>query len=458
MLSRGRRVTAILAVLLALAGFARLQVQASPPPLKGRPNIILIVLDTVRADAVGRQAGGESSNTPFLDAWARHGLVFTQARSPADLTLRSHFSILTGYPAGAYGSNVDTPQASVVAALNTAGYETLGISANPVVDPALMRSIEPFQTWAKSPWVTPTVLSRELWETAQRHDVQPAPVVPALGLEPIFAKLLTSAEVINDRLRALLSACHPSDGFARPVFLLVNFLDAHEPYFPPRSAGPSDSTLIAHWPRTGDLRRNRPESRPEPVISGEAWSKENVPRWRRASDLNAHDIAFFRSLYDAEVRGLDARLAQTMRILDDAGLLRHAIVVVTSDHGEAFGEQGFLAHALELHGFHLPVLYHVPLLIRGYGLTLKPARRLNDAFSTAALADSFRIWAGLTLAGPDVDAIAVVTASKRPLTAPAPAVTAPNTRTGPAKVHKTAEEKERDQELARRLRSLGYLD
>ncbi|HEX5855804.1 MAG TPA: sulfatase-like hydrolase/transferase, partial [Thermoanaerobaculia bacterium] len=247
----------------------------------------------------------------------------------------------------------------------------------------------------------------------------------------------------------------PPDGFRRPVFLFLNFIDAHDPYLPPRSAGSPDSELAAHWPLTGDLRQGRPEVRPQPAESGEIPTRDNVPRWRRAADLGPRDLAFLRSLYDGEVRSIDARLSDTMKILAANGLLERAVVVVTSDHGEAFGEQGYLAHALEQHGIHVPELYRVPLILRGYGIALTPAKRRTERFSTAALADSFRSWAGLTRGvGPELEPVAIAATSDRHRTAAAPprADAAP-----PVPAAKNADEKARDEELARRLRSLGYL-
>ncbi|MBK9063678.1 MAG: sulfatase-like hydrolase/transferase [Acidobacteria bacterium] len=453
----GRRVAAILVLLAAFAGLAGPRAQASPPPPRDRPNIILIVLDTVRADALGRRAGARASNTPFLDAWSKHGLAFTGALSPADSTPGSHFSMLTGYPAGVYTSEADRATASVVHQLNVAGYDTLGISANGSVDPALMHSIEPFQSFVTSPAFRPTALSAEGWDTLQRNDAVPQPVPH--GIEPNLAKELASAETINERLTELLSVCRPPNGFRRPVFLFLNFVDAHDPYFPPRSAGPPDSDLASRWPLTGDLRRGRPEVRPQPAESGEVPSRENVPRWRRATDLAPRDLEFLRSLYDGEVRSLDTRLAATMKILAAAGLLERAIVVVTSDHGEAFGEQGYLAHALEQHGIHVPELYQVPLLLRGYGVTLAPTKGLRERFSTASLADSFRSWAGLTRGvGPELDPIAVLSSARRKrLDAPKAVVAAPESTAAKPRAPETAEERARDEELARRLRSLGYL-
>jgi arylsulfatase A-like enzyme len=196
----------------------------------------------------------------------------------------------------------------------------------------------------------------------------------------------------------------------------------------------------------------------ELAASGGIPTPENVPRWRRAGDLSTSDVAFLRSLYDAEVRSLDARLSDTMKILAANGLLDRAVVVVTSDHGEAFGEQGYLCHALEQHGIHIPELYRVPLLVRGYGVSLTPAKRRAERFSTVALADSFRSWAGLTRGvGPELDPIAVLAspaakehkAPKFQAPAPPPLVERP--------LPKSADEKARDEELARRLRSLGYL-
>ncbi|MEO8056581.1 MAG: sulfatase-like hydrolase/transferase, partial [Acidobacteriota bacterium] len=398
--------------------------------------------DTVRADALGRRPGARSSNTPFLDAWSERGLVFTGALSPADNTPQSHFSMLTGFPAGAYTSEADRTTASVVHELNVAGYDTLGLSANGSVDPALMRSIAPFQSFVPSPAYRPTALSARLWDTLTRHDAEPH--LQGGGFDSNLAKTLASAETINARLEELVSGCRPPGGFRRPVFLFLNFIDAHDPYFPPRSAGPDDSVLAAHWPLSGDLKRGRPESRVEPAATGEVPTPENVPRWRRSSDLTARDLAFLRSLYDAEIRYLDTQLSETMRILSKAGL---AVIERLS------------LDALEQHGIHIPALYSVPLLIRGFGVSVTPVRRVSERFSTVGLADSFRSWAGLTRGvGPELDPIAVLRPSAAKRRA-APLPQAPATAAPPAasREPKSAEQKARDEELARRLRSLGYL-
>lgn len=449
-LNRGRQLAGALALLLAhRAGFAGVPAGTPAASPNGRPNIILIVLDTVRADAVGPRSNGKT-NTPFLDAWGRKGIVFRKAISPADYTSSSHFSMLTGAPPSLRGTADDLPGLSVVSMLNDAGYDTLGLSANAVVDPGTLACAAPFQTFVSSPYVTPTSVSQELFERFLLYRTGSGEHVA--GQDSNLGKLLCSAEEMNVRLERLLASC---GGSKRPRFVFLNLVDAHHPYMPPKPFAPSAERLAREFPVNGDPRGGRPDLGNEPRESGGC-----LPEWYHADRYSPASLRFLRELYDAEIRHVDHELRRTFEILARAGLLENAIVVVTSDHGEAFGEHGLLAHGMSQCGVHLPEAYEVPLLIRSYGLTLRATDRRSEVPRTIRLADSIRVWAGTAMPGrPDLDPLAVPAAKAREsLKAPIPVAreAAPGKTDSPS-AKLSAEQRRENEELARRLRSLGYL-
>jgi arylsulfatase A-like enzyme len=450
--TRGRGV-ATLALSTALVGFAGRAAQASPPPSNDRPNIILIVLDTVRADAIGFSRLRPGAKTPFLDSWSRGALVYRHALSPADSTPESHFSMFTGYPAGAFGTSADTPESSVVAQLNDAGYDTVGLSANPLVHPRVLNAAKPFQTFVTSPYVSPAPLKAHVYETLRHYWVPPHS--DGWGVEKTSAKVQSSAEEINALLDGVLSACNRPAEAPRPLFLFLNFLDGHDPYTAPPPFSPSSEELWAHWPVNGDLRSG-------PQRDDTPKGDRGVPEWRHASRFSPDEIRYLRSLYDREVQYLDSQLAALFKELRRHGILKNAIVLITSDHGEAFGEQGFLMHHLESFGIHIPELYHVPLAIRGYGVQLEARKSLRTRFSTTLVADSVRSWSGVRRGlGPELDPIATVVKTNTRLTKakPAPSQGAPFPPPAGAdsQREKAARSEPQNEELIRRLRSLGYI-
>jgi len=454
---------ALVLVLAHREGFAAVPAGIPAASLNGRPNIILIVLDTFRADRIGALRNGKSL-TPFLDEWAKKGLVFRKALSPADVTPQSHFAMLTGYPPDALGTQVDVPGLSAIAELNAVGYDTIGLSANPSVDPATMNCVVPFQTFVSSPYVTATPVTAEIAERMQRYRITPH---ENKGLEVCLGKVLSSAEAMNERLEGVLQGCEPGRR-GRPVFLFMNFFDTHDSYMPPAGFGPTPDRLWKEWPVNGDIRRF-------PVQGNNPRHLRLVSPYMYADNYTAAELKFLIELYDGCVRYLDAQLRHTFRLLERHGLLRNAVVVLTADHGEALGESGFLAHGL---GGFLEKPFEVPLVIRGYGVSVRPTGPVSALTRTARLADSLRIWAR-TDDGQDppantfrrhfnLDPLARIGSTRLRLrkgippasegsgspTTATPAVSDSTTKNGKAL---TKEEKERNEELARRLRSLGYI-
>jgi hypothetical protein len=459
-----RNLAALVALPAAFAALTGPRALAASPPPSDRPNIILIVLDTFRADRIGARRDGKSL-TPFLDEWAKRGLVFRKALSPADHTLQSHFAMLTGYPADAYGTPVDVPALSVVADMNAVGYDTIGLAANPSVDPATMSCVAPFQTFVSSPYVTATPVTEEIFERIQRYRLSPHVLD---GTDMCLGKLLSSAQAMNERLRSVLESCEPRRG-GRPVFLFMNFFDTHDVYMPPEGFGPSSERLWAAWPVNGDIRRF-------PVQGNNPRHLRQVAPYMYADNYTPGELRFLTELYDGDVRYLDAQLRETFQLLERHGLLHNSVVVLTADHGEALGEGGFLAHGL---GGFLEKPFEVPLVIRGYGLSMKPTDPVSTLTHTDRIADSLRTWArtdeGRELPAntfrrafnldplariefmPTLHRKAVPLASGNP--GPAASATPDEAPAGATAQTKEAKEaKERNAEAIRRLRSLGYLN
>jgi len=287
----------------------------------GAPNVLFILLDTVRASALGLYGYGRATS-PEIDRFATGGIVFDRAISTAPWTLPSHATLFTGeYPgllSVSFRSPLDAQQATLAEHFRDAGYETVGFTGNlhyTAWDSGLSRG---FLRWddfmrsttqtLRSGWIGQSVFVLQLMHARARWQVGEAlrhpkfRVVPKPGGEERIAEAL-----VTDLL-----AWH-RDRPSRPYFAFVNFFDAHEDYRPPTAL-----------------------------------------RTRFANKPNRRD------LYDAEVFYLDRELGRLWRELGRRGALDNTIVVITADHGEQFGE-----HKMSGHGNSLYMqLLRVPLILR----------------------------------------------------------------------------------------------
>jgi len=279
---------------------------ARRPTLAERPSIVLVVLDTVRADRLPpRRPKGGRPPTPVLDRFAREAVAYAQARSPAPMTMPAMASVMTGrYPhaVGITGhSRADrlSPQAATLASLaRHAGYRTAAVLTNP---------------WLAHPG---SGFSRD-FETFVSGGTLGRPRVR-----------MPAAEVVAEALRILES----SD--ARPTFLWLHFLDSHMPY----TDGEIETPITLDFTRSTAARSRIFFEAPYPPAV----------------------IAETRDAYDASIMRIDAALG---RLFDR--LPSDAIVAVLADHGESLGEHGLhFAHDFSL----FDELLHVPLLLRAPGL------------------------------------------------------------------------------------------
>ena len=336
--------TAILAVALVACGGDRdtgavLSAPAEPHrhAAGAPPNVVLIVLDTARADRMS-YAGHARPTSPHVDALARDGVVYSRAHSVAPWTLPSHASIFTGLLPGEHGATwrafdgaQDTPLQAVLERsvelprshhlarrLSARGYTCLGFSTNAWVSRRtgfadgfnafyeVWRTIEPDWRLRLRRWRAATDLERgDAGDTVaafgghlERH-----------GLPP------------------------------EPFFLFFNFIDPHFPYSPP-----------PRWRHA--LGQDRELGK---RLAGFEFSEMAMVAGDRPIDL-----ATLAPFYDAEISYVDFAVGRLLAWLKAAGLYDESLIVVTSDHGEHLGEGGRFGHQFSVE----EALLHVPLVIK----------------------------------------------------------------------------------------------
>ena len=305
-----------------------------------RPNVVLIVMDTVRADHTS--VGGYSRDTtPFLAELARQATVYTNAVAPGDMTLSSHASLFTGRYASWHGAHLAPPDfplgrplgpglPTLAGVLASQGYRTMAVVANyGYLGPGFGLD-HGFGVWE----VRRHAIAND--RTFLRTGVLKLMGGPwsSPELDVTFAR----AEAINNAALPLLREAAQD---ARPFFLFVNYMDAHEPYVPP-------VPFAAAFPgRDPGFHHDDYLALTAEVMDG---SRAISPAER------AHLI----SQYDGAIRYIDAQIAALATRLQQLGVWDRTMLVVTADHGEAFGERGLVGHGTSVYQDQV----HVPLVIK----------------------------------------------------------------------------------------------
>lgn len=308
------------------------QLAALIAPIPGRPNILVLVLDTVRAWSMGLY-GHPRPTTPKLQSWAARGVLFDRALAPAPWTTMSHAVMFTGRHPTELSVSWDRPLdetfPTLAELLQGAGYATGGFVAN--------------YTQAGRP----TGLARGFLH----YEDYPSTPLSLLRRLTLFRRLVTNDLVGETIGRRRMIDGKPgsrvSEEFLawaettgrRPWFAFLNYFEAHGPYLPPAPydtmySGPPGPQIQRYWERLGQA-------------------------YGRQGPVSMADLSVLFNAYDGAIRYLDAEVDRVLRALEARGQLTNTIVVVTSDHGELFGEHGVIAHANSL---YLPAL-HIPLLI-----------------------------------------------------------------------------------------------
>jgi arylsulfatase A-like enzyme len=303
----------------------------------GAPNVLLIFLDTVRETSVAL-VDSTSGHTPTMARLAGRGIRFAAARSPAPWTLPSHASAFTGKPAHALTADWLTPLDPVTPVLAEElmrrGWVTGGFVGNTLYcsrETGLARGFTHYRDYTAEPgeWVRSVSLLRVLHGNRL--------VRRALGIEELLGR--KQAPEVTEPFLAWLDR-RPA---GRPFFAFLNYFDAHNPYIPP----PEFRAGLPPGPPSLELETMGPGELPPPAV---------------LDDL--------RDRYERSIAGLDRNLGHLFDELERRGLLDSTLVILTSDHGEQFGEHSLIVHGNSL---YLPAL-HVPLIMSWPGKL--PARRV----------------------------------------------------------------------------------
>ena len=289
------------------------------PPTGSQPNIIFIIVDAVRADHLSAY-GYAQATSPHLDAQlAAQGAIFTQATAPSAWTFPSNAGLFTGLRPSSLGvqwsaSGTAIPDEATMLAeyLHQDGYYTAGfISAHYV---------------------------RGQFGFNQGYDVYQELVGNA--------GTTTDAEAINSlAIDWIETTWAPVLSGTQPLFLHLYYYDPHTWYNPP---APYDTLYDSTYTGT---------------VTGEVYGDgQNIVDGIIVP--NERDIEHIQALYDGEITYWDTALGEMLDYLDSNGFLANSIIVLTSDHGQMFGEHGLWIHRNSLY----EELLRVPLLVRYNGV------------------------------------------------------------------------------------------
>lgn len=340
----------LLALLPALSGCGP---ESAPNPT-ARRSVILVSLDTLRADRLGCYGYGRPTS-PFLDELAAQGVLFEAAMAPSSKTATSHMSMFTGMHPGVHGVR------------NYYGAE--GRAANP----GLPLLPELFQNagYTTAAFTGGGMMSRELGfgRGFATYDDGGG------GAPRVFGKAESWLRQNVAELRD------------EPFFLFVHTYEIHDPYTPPQEwqdrfatgyQGPIDSTRIEYPENYQELWKETPEY------------YEEIQRrfWGHFDGNRAEDVKHMSDLYDAGIAFTDDRLRQFWAVVGELGLADEVVLVVTSDHGEEFADHRGMSHQTVYQEIlHVPLIVRLPDAERAGATVPRPVQGADLAPSLAELCD-----------------------------------------------------------------------
>ncbi|MDI7269936.1 MAG: sulfatase, partial [Myxococcota bacterium] len=333
---------------------------ARPAAVAAGPNIVFVMIDTLRADALGAYNPERAGATPAIDSLARDGVLFEQAFVQASWTRPSVASVMTGrFPTahGAVHKDDALPDAAPTLAelLRDRGWATAGIVTNYNLAPAFNYQ----QGFEEYVYLEPRRLfgASDVGAKLALYEI----------LRKVHARRLTGAHDVDryyqDARRTTDEALawidrHRRSGDARPFFLFVQYMDPHDPYFAHDGSGEAYGQALAP---------NPPREKLDRIIE----------------------------LYHGEVSFTDRHVGRLLDGLRDLGLYDPAIVVVWADHGVELQEHGGWWHGTTLYDEQV----HVPLIVKqpaaeGAAAAARPGTRVQTWVSLIDVPWTLLRWAG----------------------------------------------------------------
>lgn len=343
----------------ALAALLLAPASCGPRPEPRPPNIILVSIDSLRADHV-RSYGYERETTPHLDRIAREGAAFETAVAESSWTIPSHATLLTGVGSRVHGMETGyvrlSPRRRTLAhVLKEHGYRTAGVFSGPYLHPVFGFD-QGFDTYES---VIPAL------------PMPPGRAGPAPGTDAVnrimesqeeALRRPTGAAVTDRALRLLQEAA------GRPFFLFLHYFDVHYDYDPPEP----------YWRRF------------DPDYRGTFTGRDFVNNPDIHDGMNAVALRHLLARYDGEILYTDEQIGRLVDALDRNGLSASTLLLVTSDHGDEFFEHEDRGHRRSL--FEETV--RVPLVVRFPG-RVPAGRRIGGLARHVDVAPTLLAYAGI---------------------------------------------------------------
>jgi arylsulfatase len=286
--------------------------------MMNRPNIILLTVDALRADHCSA-FGYDRETTPFLESFGQRAIEFRQAISVSSHTREAMPTLLSGYRPASFAANgfraVEQPL--LAERLDNSGYRTQGFHSNPYLSRAYG-----FDRGFRTFYDDLLLGQNKFLALAQR------------ALEKFVfnrGEYYARADEINRRSLKQLDSINDT----QPIFLWNHYMDVHGPYHAPKR----------HYAD-------------QPLSASDA---EQLYRrsWSDPDSITENEQQLLLDSYDDEIRWLDEQLASLFEEFRERNLLDESLIIITSDHGDAFGEHGYYTHPRYLHDS----LLRVPLII-----------------------------------------------------------------------------------------------
>lgn len=352
---------------------------------KRYPNILLIVMDTARAKSMSLY-GHRNRTTPNLERISEEATVYKYCFSTAYWTIPSHASLFSGLYPSEHGSYADTHMslntqlALLPWVLKKHGYSTECISCNPFLSKkfnydfgfdVMKNLVLRFDDMGaenvkrmvsgKKRREQLVNLMKYVFKERRIKDVFKAVVN---WLDNPDNALKNSAPLTLKANKKILNFIKDHKNHGSPWFLFVNFIQCHGKYNPPEP-----------------YRYKFAEKNPE--IEKRIWNFNNLDYYAGNWTPSPEETEYMHRLYEGEILFLDSVIGEIYDYLKKLGTLYNTVLIITSDHGEHFGEKGHFGHAFSIYN----EIFHIPLIIKyPHGIVnSKEDHRLsqiNDLYAT----------------------------------------------------------------------------
>ncbi len=366
------------------------------PVTPTQPDIILLVLDTHRADRLSCY-GYPRGTSPHIDEFAQSATLFERAIVPAQWTIPSHASLFTGeYPTthmvNQIYNTLGDDQKTLAELLKAGGYKTVGFCNNPLlgaVENRLDRGFEEFYNYGGAipnpphisrsrPRVEARLFERNIravrrLATRIYNHLVNNPLLVRVAMNPFLSSLwLRHGNFKGNTMRSLRDVLgylrtYRKEEERQPLFVFINLMETHLPYWPPKRF----------------IRRFAPYYRQDREAQA-FWRyyRTQTYRWMLPLTEPLSEVAdrVLNDFHDAEVAYQDRMLRHVFRYLNRPDIRDNTMVIITSDHGEGMNNHNFVGHSLVVYDD----LVRAPLIIR-YPKLYPAGKRVSSLVSTRRL-------------------------------------------------------------------------